>query len=1751
MKACSFKNPLTSEPKVYFRSDSNEITDRYSEALKHSSKSFDIGFRDSEGAFVKAGEQKIMGIDTVEGQIQNYIKNDYLRGEVDSDGYYTATDSIAAEMLEETLVIKDPFGYDRVGNKFKFGDFTPKGNKGEESEYMVKGMLKFIEISSNKKPREVKYSKEQLLSKINDFMAKMGYNLTSIEEYKSKYKIKHGVEPSAEAFIDFQNKVIAFRNGDITLDLMSEEFAHFVIEGLNQSEIDNMLDYVPNTQEYAKYAEQYRAIYSKSISDPATLEKVVRKEILGKMLAASLQKNFTTEGRNTTERNIFDKLLNMLSDFIQYLIDKLDNSTTLQKQLNDLTKDIENRLYNDTLHEIIDTDATNSLGYIMYSAGNPNNNVGFNQIMGYVEVLQDLNRKIGTDKTNLHLLVQAEHSLKSLDTNTKGVLQGLVDNNTITPIQKQQIETLIEQLKSNISKTINDATHQSSEAVFDSLMKEVGDHLDPEVVENIKNHATMGVNALQKDTNGIAQWISPMDRFSNIFTQLLSKITAKMITLYKIHLEKDINQFVLPLKKHIGLVNTFVKSNGDVISGIDTERLYDDKRKQEYNYLKELGYFKSINKPDTTLEQYIEMYENNMGLPLKKQDPFYYALQIRLYNDPLGGDRSNPITRAIDIALKSGYTIEELCDPSLTPAPIKKVIERLNSKHSRLGFDLTIDTNSNDIEVLTWGQAQAFIKSGRIDIEKLFSTRSNINFKDRLPQPSDIVFLFKGDKGSQAMDSFLAAKLQSELFDTYDKTNKGYHSAKKAFKEYERSLKEQGLSDEEIAKKKAEWFKKNFFITPNDNYYQNANFPTIAFEAYYLREKDKGKTGIVRKHEIAIKKLQDQKRLIITKYRNPNNYLEVDTTHITDIDLAKLQVIDADIKRYMADLGVLFEEVNLPLFKGSNLNSFAYINDSIRNDFRDKMGVSFEQASVDDVLHYFKNSPFVSTTTYDRLATKVKELRDNNIDVITAKDSNPEAYAQYLNMVKQEVIKILPSYAKRVHGSQEIYKFISNVIANEAYDEVFDDYENGRGIFATHDIKTPLSFSFGADASMFVSAYQNLDNSSYANLKEKYRLLKEFALSKDGNLSKYLNNEMDSVLKDESKLRVYIQVMDAQVQRLVKDDYVRPEYIFTLPQVRANEYETVKGVAKGERTAKDYAKQKLAEYSFMPDEMEDAYKDKIIPRRGYMRLPKGQISKDVLYLLTTGLDFANNYQQRVRHINLALTAKIGLENQKFDGKSAIDTNYHKAMMEHIDSFYYGRSVSHRLKFDIGGTTVDFTKLANKLRNFSVNIGLGLSPIVSMTNFTSGLTMKGIEYFTETNLYQKSDVRASKELLKIGFDPKLFRDIESIDPESKIMKLYGKFGNRNFRDIMMNSDSSKFMKLLPESAFVMMQAASFPLEVQLLVSKLMEYRLVNGRFIGWAQFSTEMKTKNPSMKDSEIKAEFDKYEGKSMYDYLNNDMEFDTAKLEKDGFKGDILKDEVRMTVDFKNVTETILMQLADFNESKITRHPLMSFITTLKKWMIIVNSLLFAKERVDLTTGRVGKGMLHSIPAFKDLYNAIVKDGKSLSEAFNSLSDVDKRNLKRMGYTSASIAILFVIASVLVAYAEDDEEEENYALQLAATLAVRTLNETNSSFLTGFHNSILGMVNSPVMAITTIKSISEAAWVFDYDETLKKGNNAGYNKQLMDMLKVTMFKNMWNLRDAETIKNVRKQYIHFNTKDNVLEILSLLKTSNKEDGEEQ
>ncbi|MCA9747725.1 MAG: hypothetical protein KC414_01335, partial [Romboutsia sp.] len=82
-------------------------------------------------------------------------------------------------------------------------------------------------------------------------LSKMGVAITSISDYVKNYNIRNSIDPSVEALADISKQVVAFAQGYDTLDNISEETSHFIIEAYNNQDlIEELLPQVENTEEW-------------------------------------------------------------------------------------------------------------------------------------------------------------------------------------------------------------------------------------------------------------------------------------------------------------------------------------------------------------------------------------------------------------------------------------------------------------------------------------------------------------------------------------------------------------------------------------------------------------------------------------------------------------------------------------------------------------------------------------------------------------------------------------------------------------------------------------------------------------------------------------------------------------------------------------------------------------------------------------------------------------------------------------------------------------------------------------------------------------------------------------------------------------------------------------------------------------------------------------------------------------------------------------------------------------------------------------------------------------------------------------------------------------------------------------------------------------------------------------------------------------------------------------------------------------
>ena len=249
----------------------------------------------------------------------------------------------------------------------------------------------------------------------------------------------------------------------------------------------------------------------------------------------------------------------------------------------------------------------------------------------------------------------------------------------------------------------------------------------------------------------------------------------------------------------------------------------------------------------------------------------------------------------------------------------------------------------------------------------------------------------------------------------------------------------------------------------------------------------------------------------------------------------------------------------------------------------------------------------------------------------------------------------------------------------------------------------------------------------------------------------------------------------------------------------------------------------------------------------------------------------------------------------------------------------------------------------------------------------------------------------------------------------------------------------------------------------------------------------------------------------------------------------------------QTLSEATIMEIQSHNEGYAARDPRMSFFLVLKKWLVLALDNMFARKRLDLDTGGYEEGLFYSPKYALDMFNDITKNNKTLKEAWDNLEEYQRKNLKASGITMASLAAMTIIAIILRNMAGDDDEKDNYPLQLANYLLIRNLNETFGGSV-GIVNSMYETLKSPLQILDTGKNISKLFYFQDIGEEVKRDKYKGMDKYVANILKLTMGKNIYSMKDGEAIYESWKGYEHFNSvNENALyHIFSLLPSVKKE-----
>lgn len=242
-----------------------------------------------------------------------------------------------------------------------------KFDEDTASELITDRIVKDIQPAAQSK-EEIRLEDENALSlKLLDLLNVMGVKVITLQKYVQNYNTRNGVDPSAKALVDIANQVVAFRDGLIETDALTEETAHFIVEAWDQTEIQNLIASAHKTDSYQQHAEHYRELYRRDNPDMSSeeIEDLVRREVLGKELSRALQNRFQGDNLATeTQKSIWRFMYDKMIAFFNNIIVQDDFRRNLEK----LTLKVEDLLLSKDISQYLNINQTRTRKFNMYQS---------------------------------------------------------------------------------------------------------------------------------------------------------------------------------------------------------------------------------------------------------------------------------------------------------------------------------------------------------------------------------------------------------------------------------------------------------------------------------------------------------------------------------------------------------------------------------------------------------------------------------------------------------------------------------------------------------------------------------------------------------------------------------------------------------------------------------------------------------------------------------------------------------------------------------------------------------------------------------------------------------------------------------------------------------------------------------------------------------------------------------------------------------------------------------------------------------------------------------------------------------------------------------------------------------------------------------------------------------------------------------------------------------------------------------------
>lgn len=1797
---------------IYLNTD-QELELSYRDSSGVSYASFKDAIKNTNSAEIEAvvGEKTLFKIDTntdtstYNGMVNSLVKDGIITGETyldtvgrkvfkvagETDVYRAVTSDMAREEVRRGLGFKAitrlPSGdflieQDNIRTNVKVTDSKGEIKVVNREKAVLEPINKYEESVAISSLREYKnatpaYGKaeideieilpeNELQRKLLNLLKSFGVKTLSITNYITNYSIKNGVEPSAQALADLGNMIVAFKDGTITTETLTEEASHFIVASLDEAQKADMKRNIHKTKQWMEHANYYREVYSKTYQGEE-LEDILREEILGKVLAESLINQFTTENAATpTEVGIIQRLRELFDEFINKV--RAFITPKHEKDLNTFTSQVYKNLISETLelekgskrYTLYSTSQANSVELdkmeakvvaLLDSLNSQANELSkkYNQ-QGDKTILQRTRKEIDTslnDATTKSALVdltkvalsQVNTLNKVVDTNTSNRYLFSQEEHSVYTYFKKRTIPMVNQILAKMSKKDSPLNRFTPDGkiIFDNLQTVVTQYnllegkvpnanrqaVDRLVDLVIQKHELKGENAeqyradiakimevAQKDTTWLHAHLGSLSHarngLLNLAGDVIERVHLQERTTYLALMKKFLNRLEkagFPAEK----LNRLIYKN-NIINEIDPELLEKADREDKATAFKTISGDVTINQDN--VDEYVTKLESKDATDAEKR------------------------------ILKDGYEeffrLKSLRKISYFKEEYKEALENAS---------ITLDNGTIDKSQISKRakEAEAFFKSQAGQIRKnandgILSEEDNLQLRSLAKQKQQEMNprnengeLKKGLKERyDASIGQYVLEIDKEAFKSLsdmeaDEIQKiwGLNMLNlingKFYRDYfdkkgEADTFFEKLKEFKTEKEKWEFVKNNASITFSDNFFESFRENTSLTDR--LREEGSEEALLlideIREHQSVISNILKANK----EYNEPSEIDNSIDTGISKTEKSRIKEASSLLELKYTEARSILGDVVEDVVESTTVTT---TNKAYRQDLIDS-----QQNELEFILN---NVTPNSKSRIEKVAKVAEKLKNKEAIELTGLMSR----VFDVTMTSEEIDVALLEYAKS--RLLPYYKRTEPIGYSEALDNVERGVENNEEGAVENYLNNPLikvspNFIFYATTADTVNE-QWLKNKEAG--REQYT---EDFLERVRN-EEYYNtfgiSRLDPDLKPSKNLDLWearealLELQDASIDLLgltgIHNRYQLPQ----LHKSTLRRFVTTKDKKQALRqTIYDWVGVREDDLDYGQDINGNVAKKGssllTIPTYGVRKIDdQNDVTDELLQSYGWFAQQAALHKARKENIGdmFALQDYI-TRDAAYEGKEAHAANTAKMFKSYLEANFYGVKDTFSYEKTVLGKKIDIGKIARVFNSF-VRFSNLAGITVPITSLFQGKVQELLERQVGEIINPTAYNMAQAYLKKHGSDAA--KEMMGFNSKSEL-NVRGEFsGMYNVNDRYESSGFNKGARYGIKGINGLHSLGNFPVTTTTMMSVWLDYRWVGDTIMSMEQY---MRNNPDATKESWKKLDLFIEDAP----VKNGVVEFNKESIaKKTGLEGEALQEWIKLKSEaisnrVSDAVQRIDSQIPEHQKSIAARHGISNFFLMHLNWFLNAMQTKFKDRHFNQAAGMYQEGNWRTMLS---LINDIILKPKDIKKTWDAAKGdpVKLRNLKRTGVEIA-VGNTLAIAALLLANAVDDDEDTPFAVAYADYILTRVANEQVSATL-GLPNQIGNIFSDPVVSVSRAKEMAEI-WDLTSSEVITKGSYAGETERMR-----YLYKNAPLLKDVRRLADptqARQTYQFFN-----------------------